>query len=105
MDLSAVAKRVYEARKAKNLTQEELAAKADISATHISVLERGVKLPNLDTFIAIENALDVSADYLLQDVVNRSVPVQYSELSELLEKQPVDVQKRINRALKAFLEE
>ena len=70
MDLSAVAKRVYEARKAKNLTQEELAAKADISATHISVLERGVKLPNLDTFIAIANALDVSADYLLQDVVN-----------------------------------
>jgi len=105
MDLSAVAKRVYEARKAKNLTQEELAAKADISATHISVLERGVKLPNLDTFIAIANALDVSADYLLQDVVNRSVPVQYSELSELLENQPVDVQKRINRALKAFLEE
>ena len=104
MDLSAVAKRVYEARKAKNLTQEELAAKADISATHISVLERGVKLPNLDTFIAIANALDVSADYLLQDVVNRSVPVQYSELSELLENQPVDVQKRINRALKAFLE-
>ena len=70
MDLSAVAKRVYEARKAKNLTQEELAAKADISATHISVLERGVKLPNLDTFIAIANALDVSADYLLQDVVS-----------------------------------
>ena len=105
MDLSAVAKRVYEARKAKNLTQEELAAKADISATHISVLERGVKLPNLDTFIAIANALDVSADYLLQDVVNRSVPVQYSELSELLEKQPFDVQKRINRALKAFLED
>ena len=105
MDLSAVAKRVYEARKAKNLTQEELAAKADISAAHISVLERGVKLPNLDAFIAIANALDVSADYLLQDVVNRSVPVQYSELSELLENQPVDVQKRINRALKAFLEE
>ena len=64
-----------------------------------------MKLPNLDTFIAIANALDVSADYLLQDVVNRSVPVQYSELSELLENQPVDVQKRINRALKAFLEE
>lgn len=105
MDLSAVAKRVYEARKAKNLTQEELAAKADISATHISVLERGVKLPNLDTFIAIANALDVSADYLLQDVVKRSIPVQYSELSELLENQPVDVQKRINRALKAFLED
>jgi transcriptional regulator with XRE-family HTH domain len=105
MDLSAVAKRVYEARKAKNLTQEELAAKADISATHISVLERCVKLPNLDTFIAIANALDVSADYLLQDVVKRSIPVQYSELSELLENQPVDVQKRINRALKAFLED
>ena len=74
-----------------------------ISPRHISAY-CGVKLPNLDTFIAIANALDVSADYLLQDVVNRSVPVQYSELSELLENQPYDVQKRINRALKAFLE-
>ena len=69
MDRTAVAKRVAEARRARGMTQEELAAKADVSPTHISVLERGVKLPNLDTFIAIANALEVSADYLLQDVV------------------------------------
>lgn len=35
----------------------------------MSVIERGVKVPKLDTFVAIANALDVSADTLLIDVV------------------------------------
>ena len=105
MDYSAVAKRVAEARKAKHLTQEELAAKVDISPTHISVLERGVKLPHLDTFIAIANALDVSADYLLQDLVAKSVVSQTNSLTSRISKQPVDIQRKINRALIAFLED
>jgi len=62
MDAMAVAKRISAARKARGMTQEELAAKADVSSTHIGVIERGVKIPNLDTFIAIANALEVSAD-------------------------------------------
>ena len=105
MDRFAVAKRVCEVRKARGLTQEELAAKADVSPTHISVLERGVKLPNLDTFIAIANALDVSADYLLQDVVYRSEEHQSNELTSRLMELPEETRKRIIRALNAFLED
>lgn len=105
MDRFAVAKRVAEARKARGMTQEDLAAKADVSSTHISVLERGVKLPNLDTFIAIANAIEVSADYLLQDVVNRSEESQVNELTSKLMELPEESRKRIIRALSAFLED
>ena len=58
MDLRIIGCRIKEIREKKNLTQEELADLAEISPTHISVIERGVKVPKLDTFIAIANALE-----------------------------------------------
>lgn len=68
------------AREKQHLTQEDLAAIVDLSSTHISVIERGVKPPKLETFINIANALDVSADTLLQDVVKRSHENKENEL-------------------------
>lgn len=58
MDLKAVGQRIKSAREAKNLTQEELAALVNLSPTHVSVIERGLKVTKLDTFVAIANALD-----------------------------------------------
>ena len=80
MDLKAVGQRIKAAREAKNLTQEELAALVNLSPTHVSVIERGLKVTKLDTFIAIANALDVSADTLLIDVVTHSVTKILTEL-------------------------
>ena len=70
MDWSLVGKRIREARITAGMTQEDLAAKLDMSPTHISVLERGIKPPKLENFIRIANVLSVSSDYLLQDVVD-----------------------------------
>ena len=53
MDGKAVGRRIKEAREKRHLTQEELAARIDISPTHVSVIERGTKIPRLDTFVAI----------------------------------------------------
>ena len=72
VDLSLVGSRIKTARENKKLTQEELAAMVDLSPTHISVIERGVKAPKLETFVRIANALGVSADSLLVDVVENS---------------------------------
>lgn len=72
MDLSPVGSRIKTAREKKKLTQEELAEMVDLSPAHISVIERGVKPPKLETFVRIANALDVSADSLLVDVVENS---------------------------------
>lgn len=88
MDLKAVGQRIKAAREAKNLTQEELAGLVNLSPTHVSVIERGLKVTKLDTFIAIANALDVSADTLLIDVVTHSVSGVTNELSEMIEKLP-----------------
>ena len=83
MDLKAVGQRIKAAREAKNLTQEELAALVNLSTTHVSVIERGLKVTKFDTFVAIANALDISADALLIDVVTHSVTGVTNELSEM----------------------
>ena len=74
MDLKAVGQRIKAAREAKNLTQEELAALVNLSTTHVSVIERGLKVTKFDTFVAIANALDISADALLIDCLLYTSP-------------------------------
>ena len=104
MDLKAVGQRIKAAREAKNLTQEELAALVNLSTTHVSVIERGLKVTKLDTFVAIANALDVSADALLRDVVTHSVTGVTNELSDMIGKLPKDEQKRILNAVRALVD-
>ena len=104
MDLKAAGQRIKAAREAKNLTQEELAALVNLSTTHVSVIERGLKVTKLDTFVAIANALDVSADALLIDVVTHSVTGVTNELSDMIEKLPKDEQKRILNAIRALVD-
>ena len=105
MDLKDVGLRIKKTREAKGLTQEELAALVDLSPTHISVIERGQKIPKLDTFVAIANALDVSADSLLRDVVAQSVNGVVNDLSASITKLPLKEQKRVIRANEAYVQE
>jgi transcriptional regulator with XRE-family HTH domain len=58
--------RVWQARRARGLTQEDLAHKARINAITISRLEKAsAKAVYADTVAALATALGVSADYLL----------------------------------------
>ena len=72
MDLCAIGSRIKAAREKAGMTQEDLAAALEMSPTHISVIERGVKAPKLETLVNIANVLKVSSDMLLQDVVTYS---------------------------------
>jgi len=103
MDWQAVGARIKAARREKRLTQEQLAAVLDLSTPHISALERGVKPPSLETLILIANELEVSADTLLQDVIDRSTLGAASELSELLSRQEPELQRKILRAVRAMI--
>ena len=105
MDLKAVGQRIKDAREAKNLTQEELAALVNLSSTHVSVIERGLKVTKLDTFVAIANALDVSADELLVDVVAHSVTGVSNRLSDKISSLPMKEQKQIIKVIQALIEE
>ena len=88
MDQAAIGNRIKTMRERANLTQEQLAELVDISPTHMSVIERGVKTPKLDTFVRIANALGVSADALLQDVVDHANESILSELSAAIGRMP-----------------
>lgn len=105
MDLKAVGQRIKDAREAKNLTQEELAALVNLSSTHVSVIERGLKVTKLDTFVAIANALDVSADELLVDVVAHSVTGVSNRLSDKISSLPMKEQKKIIKVVQTLIEE
>ena len=104
MDQKAIGRRIKAARERKGLTQEELAEKVDLSPMHVSVIERGVKLPKLETLINIANVLDVSADVLLQDVVNNQTKLFASEASELILQLRREDQRRALAVLRSFVE-
>ena len=101
MDAQIVGQRIKAAREARGLTQEALAAMVDLSPTHISVIERGLKTPNLDSFVAIANALGVSADALLVDVVESIA----CELSTQISRLPLRERSKILNAIRILIEE
>ena len=104
MDQKAIGKRIKSAREKKGLTQEQLAEQVNLSPMHISVIERGNKLPRLETLIKIANLLDVSADTLLQDVVNNQIKLRTSEASNLIAQLSREDQRRVLAALHSFVE-
>lgn len=94
MDLTLLGNRIRAAREKKGITQEELADRINISPSHISVIERGVKTARIDTVVRIANELDVSADYMLQDLVKRSRESQL--LSSIMDLPETDRSRLLN---------
>lgn len=60
-----IGNRIREARENKNLTQEKLAEKVNLSQNAISNIESGRACPSLKSIVAITSALDTSIDNLL----------------------------------------
>ena len=104
MNQKAIGRRIKAAREKRQLTQEQLAELVDLSTMHVSVIERGVKLPKLETLINIANILDVSTDVLLQDVINNRAEIFSSEASTLINQLPREDQRRVLAALRSFIE-
>lgn len=53
-------------RQRKNLTQAELATKAGVSVSYVSMLERGTRSPPLETIEALAKALGTLPTKLLE---------------------------------------
>jgi transcriptional regulator with XRE-family HTH domain len=56
-------------RKLADLSQEETSYRAGLHRTEISQLERGLRIPRIDTLVKVRDALEVSADDLLVGIV------------------------------------
>lgn len=105
MDLKAIGARIKETRKIRGLTQEQLAEIGSLSPTHISVIERGLKGPRLETFVQIANALSVTSDSLLLDVLDQSLAVTATELSEKMKHLPPKEQRKVWKVIRALVED
>ncbi|MBS1871127.1 MAG: helix-turn-helix transcriptional regulator [Actinobacteria bacterium] len=66
-DLQAFARRVRRARRERDLTQEALAARAGLSAKHLSDIERANTDPRLTTVLRLADALGASVHQLLSE--------------------------------------
>lgn len=84
MDKVTLGKRIREARIEKGLTQQALAEKANISMMYLGEIERGIKMPSINSFVKILEALNVSADYVLRDVLSSGKEFVSDEISEKL---------------------
>ncbi len=80
-----IGKRIRDIRTNKNMSQADLADKANISLSQISGIETGKSSMRLTTFIGIVEALQVSADVLLRTDIPEVNNIYKSEFAELLE--------------------
>lgn len=77
--------------------------KAGLSV-YVGDLERGEKFPSLGSFILIANALEVSADLLLTDVLTAGYTVKESLLAEKLDGLSVTQRNQVYTVLDALLQ-
>lgn len=95
MQLDTIGKNIRKYRLMKKFRQEDLAEKAGLTTNYIGMVERGEKIPSLETFIKILNALEVSSDMVLVDVLNTGYTVKNSILNEKLAKLDPDDREKI----------
>ena len=82
MDKVALGSKLREARKNKGYTQEVLAEKADIGVMYLGEIERGIKMPSMNIFIKLIEALDISADYVLRDELSSGKEYVFDEITK-----------------------
>lgn len=103
MKLYTIGKNIRKFREIKKLRQEDLAEKTDLTTNYIGMIERGEKIPSLETFINILNSLGVSADMVLSDVLDNGYKVKDSLLNEKLEKLVPEDRNRIYEVIDTMM--
>ena len=86
MDYYEIGQRIRRFRKARGITQEQLAETVGISVTHMSHIETANTKLSLPVFIDIAQALEVRTDALLQDYAAGSVDCSMEEIIAVLER-------------------
>lgn len=104
MELKCIGKRIREKRIERSWSQEELAEKANLSPVYIGMIERGEKIPRMETFIRLGNILRVTSDDLLQDVLEQEHIIKLSKYMDEVEELNTNDKKRLYRIIEAYLE-
>ncbi len=85
LDYYEIGQRIRKTRKARRLSQEQLAELVGISVTHMSHIETANTKLSLPVLAAIASALDVQIDTLVYEQPRDSVTVALKDVSDVLE--------------------
>lgn len=102
-DQMTVAQNIKQAREAKGWKQEEAAARCGISLSMWKKYESGTNLPSADKIANLATGLGVSADEIIFESDQRSVPAELIALFKEITRLPEQDQAEIRRALKGHL--
>lgn len=105
MDWTSIGRNLRVYRQEAGLRQEDLAAAAGVSTNYIGMVERGEKIPSLETFVALLNALQVSADMILTEVVDTGYTVKQSLLAERVGRLPEKERDRIYAVVDVLIQQ
>ena len=103
MNFKSVGINIRKYRTEKKISQEKLAEMAYLSPKYIGMVERAEKTPSLLTLVNIANALDVTADMLLCDVLNRHNEIRSSIAFDNINKLSEKEKERIYAIIEVFL--
>lgn len=68
-------KRLKELRKAKKLTQIDLAKELDVTPGAVGLWETGKRVPDIETILKIAKVFNVTADYLMGNELENQIIV------------------------------
>ena len=105
LNLNVIGQNIKHYRNEKHMTQEVLAEKTNLSVKYIGHLELGNRNPSLETLIKIANALEISTDLLLFDLVDSSYKDKNCYLNEKISKLSKENQKIIHSVINAMIKE
>ena len=88
MELESIGRNIRKFRLMRNLRQEDLAEMAGLSINYVGALERGEKIPSLETFIVLLNALEVSSDMVLSSLLVEKHQADASRLMDRMQNLP-----------------
>lgn len=103
MDKSTLGKKLRQVRLEKGYTQQSLAEKAGIGNVYLGEIERGLKMPSLNIFIKLIEALDISADYVLRDELTSGKEYIYDEIAQKMQNLTPKQRKTAANILDAYL--
>lgn len=106
--MKGMGERIVKARKLKKLSQQDLAAEAEVHFTNIGKYEREEAIPSADVLNRIAKALEVTTDFLLNGTLQDKAKgsIKDDELLVLFQKVellPTDKKKIVKEFLDAFV--
>lgn len=104
IDYEIIGKRIKETRLRKNLTQQNIAKKLNISVAFLSRVERGKSKINLERLVEISNLLNIQVSYLIDGSAKKSKIYLKNELNEILDKCTIEQRKFIYNIAKLVIE-